>query len=107
MARIDSFLKHLVENNGSDLHLSSSTAPRVRIHGKLAPIPGVQAPSSNACQELLYEIMSEQQIARFEDSRDLDMAYSLPGVGRFRVSVFEERRGGGGGGRALLRQRPG
>jgi len=93
MARIDSFLKHLVENNGSDLHLSSSTAPRVRIHGKLAPIPGVPAPSSNACQELLYEIMSEQQVQRFEDTHDLDMAYSLPGVGRFRVSVFEERRG--------------
>jgi twitching motility protein PilT len=82
-----------VENNGSDLHLSSSTAPRVRIHGKLAPIPGVPAPSSNACQELLYEIMSEQQVQRFEDTHDLDMAYSLPGVGRFRVSVFEERRG--------------
>ena len=93
MARIDSFLKHLVENNGSDLHLSSSTAPRIRIHGKLAPIPGVPAPSSNACQELLYEIMSEQQVQRFEDTHDLDMAYSLPGVGRFRVSVFEERRG--------------
>jgi twitching motility protein PilT len=93
MARIDSFLKHLVENNGSDLHLSSNTAPRIRIHGKLAPIPGVPAPSSNACQELLYEIMSEQQVQRFEDTHDLDMAYSLPGVGRFRVSVFEERRG--------------
>ncbi|OGP56769.1 MAG: type IV pili twitching motility protein PilT [Deltaproteobacteria bacterium RBG_13_61_14] len=93
MARIDSFLKHLVENNGSDLHLSSSTPPRIRIHGKLAPIPGVPAPSSNACQELLYEIMSEQQVQRFEDTHDLDMAYSLPGVGRFRVSVFEERRG--------------
>jgi twitching motility protein PilT len=93
MAQIDSFLKYLVEHEGSDLHLSSGTEPRVRVHGKLAPIPYVPAPSANACQELIYEIMSEPQVAAFEEKRDLDLAYSLPGLSRFRVSVFEERRG--------------
>ncbi len=95
MARIDKFLKYLVEKDGSDLHISPGTEVRVRIHGELVPIPGVKKIPPKACKELLLEIMNEKQEARYEKIKDLDMAYSLPNIARFRVSVFGERRGTG------------
>jgi twitching motility protein PilT len=93
MARLDAYLTHLRNNNGSDLHLVSGIEPRVRLRGMLESIQGSQELTDHDVRALLHEIASEEQWARFEREMELDMAYGLPGVGRFRANFFQQENG--------------
>jgi twitching motility protein PilT len=92
MARIDSYLRKVKELNGSDLHISSKIVPKIRVHGKLMPL---DEPASSADQltEFFFEILDERRSRIYRTKNDLDMAYELPGVARFRVSMFRTRNG--------------
>lgn len=101
MARIDEILKQMMEREASDLHLTSGSAPYLRIHGDMVKL-NYKDLTPEVCQALIFEILSPQQRESFLETWDLDCSYSLKGVGRFRVNVFRQRHGVG----AVLRRIP-
>ncbi|MCA1980570.1 MAG: type IV pilus twitching motility protein PilT [Calditerrivibrio sp.] len=92
MAKIDAFFKYMMENNCSDLHLSSGCKPLVRKHGELEEIK-YQELTNEILQMLLFEILNEEQKKRFLEKKDLDFAYEIPGAARFRANYFYQKRG--------------
>lgn len=101
MAQIDGLLQHLVQQQGSDLHLSCGNAPIFRVHGHIQRVDhGALAPPD--MESLLFEILTPEQKERFEATRDIDLAYEVPGLARFRVNIFVQHRGLG----AVLRVIP-
>ncbi|HEX7243795.1 MAG TPA: PilT/PilU family type 4a pilus ATPase, partial [Longimicrobiaceae bacterium] len=94
MAQIDQFLRLLVQHGGSDLHLSCGSAPVMRVHGHLQRVKFRDLAASDM-KTLLNEILREEQQERFEASHDLDFAYEIPGVARFRGNAFLQHRGPG------------
>jgi twitching motility protein PilT len=93
MARVDELLKLLKERNGSDLHLSAGLAPRMRVRGEVETVEGWADLDDSAVRELLMEIAEAAQWQEFEDVWDLDFAYGLPGVARFRANYLMQDRG--------------
>lgn len=92
MPKIDAFFKYMVENDISDLHLSSGCKPMVRKHGELEEVKYQQL-SDEILRPLLYEIITEAQREKFERTKDLDFAYEIPGKARFRANYFMQKRG--------------
>jgi twitching motility protein PilT len=80
------------ERDASDLHLTVGTPPTLRIHGKLVRLdyPVLTAASLH---DMLYDVLTDEHKARFEDTHDLDLSLELQNVGRFRVNVFVQRLG--------------
>jgi twitching motility protein PilT len=93
MARIDPFLKHLKASGGSDMHFVTGLAPRMRVHGALAPFGNVGAPSADELRTLLKEIATEEQWRQYQRDLELDFAHYIPGVGRFRANYFVQDSG--------------
>jgi twitching motility protein PilT len=94
MARIDEILRQMMERDASDLHLTSGSAPYLRVHGEMVRL-NYKDLTPEVCQALLFEILSASQRENFLETWDLDCSYSLKGVGRFRVNVFRQRQGVG------------
>ena len=92
MAEIDKFFKYMIDNDVSDLHLSSGMAPLFRQHGELRPASD-QVLNHDMVKRLLYEILSEEQKKTFEERNDFDFAHEMPGLARFRVNYFMQQRG--------------
>jgi twitching motility protein PilT len=92
MARIDSFLRLVVEQRASDLHFVAGTRPTIRHNGELVHIP-FRNLSDTETRRFLYEILTEEQRTEFEQTMELDFAYTMPGVGRFRTNLFRQSRG--------------
>ena len=93
MARIDELFRHLKDSKGSDLHLVAGRPPRTRVHGTLVDIEGRDPISDEQLRELLREIASADQWEEYEARGDLDFAYSLKGVARFRVNFLSQHNG--------------
>ncbi len=87
---IEELLRALAANKGSDLHITAGSPPRIRINGALRPL-NLPIMTPDASQELIYGILNPDQIAKFEREKELDTAFGLSGVGRFRVNVFYQR----------------
>jgi twitching motility protein PilT len=93
VARIDPLLIHLQEHDGSDLHLVAEQPPRFRSKGSIQIIEG-QAPLSNAnLREIMQEVASPRGWAEYDRTGDLDFAFSLEGVARFRANYFVQASG--------------
>jgi len=95
MARIDSFLRLVVEQQASDLHFHTGNVPIIRYNGDLVPL-GFRSLSADETRRFLLEIMTPAQRETFEKDQEIDFAYELPGIGRFRAHVFHQSRGMGG-----------
>ncbi len=95
MARIDELLRQLKDQGGSDLHLVAGIAPRMRTHGELVPVEGWDVLSDEAVREIVREVSSDDDWKDFEACGDLDFAYGLEGVARFRANYFVQQRGAG------------
>ncbi len=95
MAEIDRLLTMLKERKGSDLHLAAGREPRIRAKGALEPIDGEALLSDEAVRSLLAEIAEPDQWDRFATGGDLDFAYGLPGIARFRANFFMQENGAG------------
>jgi twitching motility protein PilT len=80
------------ESDASDLHLSADCSPVLRINGQLEPAKH-RALSTEEVQLLLYEVLTDSQIHTFEEEGELDCAYSLPGVARFRINIYKKYPG--------------
>lgn len=94
MAQIDQFLKLLMQQSGSDLHLSCGQPPILRVHGHLQRVKFREL-SLPDMKTLLLEILTPEQRERFETQNDLDFAYEVPGLARFRGNAFQQHRGMG------------
>ncbi len=95
MARLDELLRLLKANDGSDLHLAAGMAPRIRRSGDLEVVAKWTVLSDPDLRALLQEIPSAEQWAEFEHSHDLDFAYGVAGVARFRANYFVQEHGAG------------
>ena len=84
-------LSHMVEMKASDVHLTPGFPPAVRLHGKIRPMDGFEPLSAAQTRDVAYSILNDDQRKRFENNQQLDMAYAIPGVARFRVNVFFQR----------------
>ncbi len=76
---------------GSDIHIKTGLPPIVRIDGKLHPVPNAPRLTPDAVSAMAMAIMSERQRKQFEDNFEVDLSYGVPGLGRFRVSVYSQR----------------
>src|SRR5438046_6590568 len=90
MANLPDLLKTLVEQNGSDLHVTTQCPPQIPVHGHLhrLPLPDLQ-PSET--KQLVYSVLTDAQKKRFEESNELDFSFGLKGLARFRCNVFNQR----------------
>ena len=95
MPKIDGLFKLMKQQGASDLHISSGAPPMLRLHGEMQRLNYPPLTSEQA-RGLLFEILSEKQRAEFEQTRDLDFAYQLADVARFRGNIFDSHRGVGG-----------
>ena len=90
MANIHDFLRYLVDQKGSDLHVKAGGPPYVRVSGLLSKTD-FPALSAADCERAAMELMNDEQARRFKDVGEVDFAYSEQGLGRFRVNVFRQR----------------
>ncbi len=92
MARIDAFFKLVNEQKASDLHLVSGQQPVLRVRGDLERIK-YKVLDDDELRSMLYEITPEDKIKVFEETGDLDFAYEIPGMARYRANYFRQKNG--------------
>jgi twitching motility protein PilT len=83
-------LKKTVEMQGSDLHITISTPPQVRVHGHLQRLEGPDLGPSDT-KALTYSVLTDSQKKRFEESLELDFSFGIKGLARFRCNMFNQR----------------
>ncbi len=88
---INDLLKMAVERKASDLHLKVGSHPVLRIDGDLAPLGELKRLMQEDTIAMAFSIMNARQKQRFKEDLELDIAYSVPGLGRFRCNVFQQR----------------
>src|SRR5215218_10348883 len=101
MATLPELLKTLVDNHGSDLHVTTNTPPQIRVHGHLRPLdlPSLGPAETKA---LAYSVLTDAQKKRFEESQELDFSFGIRGIARFRCNMFNQKGAVG----AVYRQIP-
>jgi twitching motility protein PilT len=90
MVTIEELVQQLVERGGSDLHISAGSPPMLRINGKLVSTEQ-EVLDGETTKKLIYGILDNDQILRFERDSELDMSFGISGLGRFRTNVFYQR----------------
>jgi len=83
-------LKMLIENEGSDLFLTTGAPPSMKAFGRLSPLVDKKMPEGMV-KKIAYQIMNEDQIKDFEKSPEMNLAIADPDIGRFRVNIFKQR----------------
>jgi len=86
------WLAELVERKGSDLHLTVGAPPSIRVDGHVEPIDGEPKLEPRQLQQILYAIINQQQRQRFEETLELDFAYAVFGLARFRINLYMQRQ---------------
>src|SRR6185503_6620644 len=90
MATLPELLQTLVENNGSDLHITTDSPPQIRVHGHMKPLDLPPLGPSDT-KALAYSVLTDQQKKRFEEALELDFSFGIRGIARFRCNVFNQR----------------
>jgi twitching motility protein PilT len=88
---VDELLRTVLDREGSDLHLTAGSPPGLRIRGEIHPLENCAPLTPKDTQELILALLSEEQRRRFDAELELDFAYSIPGLSRFRANVFQQR----------------
>ena len=88
---VDTLLRTACENKASDLHLKVGNYPYLRVDGELRALNQYQRVSSEDMLNMAFSIMTNRQKQKFKENADLDIAYGVAGLGRFRVNVFQQR----------------
>ncbi|MFQ5846476.1 MAG: type IV pilus twitching motility protein PilT [Candidatus Methylomirabilales bacterium] len=83
--------KIAVERKASDLHIKVGSPPVIRIDNRLIPLSEKPRISQEDAIRMIFSVMNENQRETFKEKREIDMAYSVPGLGRFRVNIFQQR----------------
>ncbi len=101
MAKIDAFFKLMNEQGASDLHLVAGSQPILRIRGDMERVKFKEL-DNDELKAMLYEIAPEDKIKVFEETGDIDFAYEIPGLARYRCNFFQQKWGVG----AVFREIP-
>jgi twitching motility protein PilT len=101
MAQIDAFFKLMNDQRASDLHLAAGQQPVLRIRGDLERVKYKEL-DDDTLKAMLYEITPEHKIKVFEETGDVDFAYEIPGLARYRANFFRQKNGVG----AVFREIP-
>jgi twitching motility protein PilT len=90
MANLHQLLKAMIEKGASDLHITTSSPPQLRIDGKLHPlkVPPLAPPET---KQLCYSILTDAQKHKFEENNELDLSFGVRGLSRFRANIFMQR----------------
>ena len=88
---LDKVLKVAVKGGASDIHIKAGLPPIFRVDGALMPLRDARRLSPEEIGQMAAAIMTKLQRQAFEKALDLDLSYGVPGVGRFRVNVFQQR----------------
>jgi twitching motility protein PilT len=88
---IDDLLRRAVESKASDLHLKVGNHPYLRVDGLLAALTDVPRITPEEMLSMAFSMMTNRQKQKFKETAELDMAYGVAGLGRFRVNVFQQR----------------
>jgi twitching motility protein PilT len=89
--KIDDLLKNATAHGASDLHIKAGSFPFVRLGGELRPLVDTVRLTPEDTLDLAFSMMSNRQKQRFKENNEVDIAYGLQGVGRFRANVFQQR----------------
>ena len=95
MAQIDALFEIMQAQGASDLHMTVGYPPMLRLRGNLVPVEGRSPLTAAGNRDILFEILTPEQQHQVSADLDFDMAYELPGVGRFRCNYFYQRNGVG------------
>jgi twitching motility protein PilT len=87
---LSDLLKKMLEMNGSDLHLTTNSPPRVRVHGRLGALE-LEPLAAADTKALAYSVMTDSQKQRLEEDLELDFSFGLKNLARFRANVFHQR----------------
>jgi len=101
VAKIDALLKLMNDQGASDLHLVADSQPIFRIHGEIERVE-YESLQNDELKEMLYEVAPKNKIEVFEETGDVDFAYEIPNLARYRANFFQQKRGMG----AVFREIP-
>src|SRR5256714_8337414 len=88
---IDDLTRRGVESKASDLHLKVGNPPYLRVDGLAHPLDDVPSVTPERMASMAFSMMTNRQKQKFKETAELDMAYGVAGLGRFRVNVFQQR----------------
>ena len=88
---VNDLLKTAVDNGASDLHLKVGSFPMMRVRGTLMPVGEEKRLDHEDVVAMSAAVMSTSQRQRFKETQEVDLAYSVPGLGRFRCNIFQQR----------------
>jgi twitching motility protein PilT len=100
MANLHQLLKAMIEKGSSDLHITTSSPPQLRIDGKLHPLK-MPPMTASETKQLCYSILTDAQKHRFEETNELDLSFGVRGLSRFRANIFMQRGAVAGAFRAI------
>jgi twitching motility protein PilT len=92
MAKIDAFFQLMHDQGASDLHLVSGQQPVLRIRGEMERVK-FKVLDNNELRAMLYEIAPEHKVKQFEETGDIDFAYEIPSLARYRANFFSQKNG--------------
>jgi twitching motility protein PilT len=84
-------ITRMTEERASDVHLSPGFPPAIRVRGRVIPVDGYAPLTPQETRDTVYSLLNDDQRKRFESRKQLDLAYAVPGVARFRVNCFFQR----------------
>jgi twitching motility protein PilT len=90
-SKIDDLLRVATSHGASDLHIKAGTFPYMRISGELRPVVDAQPLSKEDTLDMAFSMMSNRQKQRFKEVNEVDIAYGVSGMGRFRANIFQQR----------------
>ncbi|WDT76622.1 MAG: PilT/PilU family type 4a pilus ATPase [Candidatus Manganitrophus sp.] len=90
MANLHQLLQIMIEKGASDLHLTTGSAPQIRVNGHLTPLDLPQLTPADT-KQLVYSVLTDAQKHRFEEENELDFSFGLKGFSRFRGNIFMQR----------------
>src|SRR5213594_3466634 len=87
---LSELLRKMIEQAGSDLHITTNSAPMVRVHGVLRPLEYSELTPAET-KQLAYSVLTDAQKHRFEETLELDFSFGIKGLSRFRANIFNQR----------------
>jgi twitching motility protein PilT len=88
---LSDLLRLMVDSGGSDLHITTNSPPRIRVHGELKPCEDLSALGPAESKQLCYSILTDAQKHRFEEGLELDFSFGIKNIARFRGNLFHQR----------------
>ena len=88
---LSELLKRMVDSGGSDLHITTNSSPRIRVHGELKPCEDLPVMGPADTKQLAYSILTDAQKHRFEENLELDFSFGIKNIARFRGNLFNQR----------------